>query len=87
MRNTIITRLVCNECGILLDVCYYNEASETAKRADHWRKDDPTGALCFYNKLYVSPCQNCISKQTKSAKQLTDAIKALTNESTDTPTS
>ena len=78
MRNTVIMRAFCSECGKVLDIPY--EARDGVKLEDIYQNGDKTGATVRYLELIVEPCGNCISKHTRPAKQLAKAITEMMSE-------
>jgi hypothetical protein len=80
MRDTLITRFRCSECGNFLEILYDVEAPimrGVAKNSGIWRESDPTGAEVRYTSLFIEPCRHCIAKLTEPARNLAASIKAL----------
>lgn len=78
MRTNLITHFYCATCGHQLEVEYDEEESPRKVETENQTTREPTGAACRYNRILVAPCRQCIEQHTKPAKQLADAIKALT---------
>lgn len=73
-RDTIITRILCLECGTPMRVSYDAKAGV---KYDSWRNGDPTGARVFYNTIYMHPCKTCVAKLTAPATALAKALKQI----------
>ena len=80
MRNNLITRLMCDECGLLLNLVLDQDVkSDHPIEHQSPQPPEPTGAACYHTStVYVEPCKRCIQKHTGPAKQLAEAISALT---------
>lgn len=84
MRNNLIQRFACKECGR-----YVEFESETMPK-EFWQKvneknhyhtitpESPTGGCCKYSPtLVVIPCRHCIKDKTEDAQNLVKAIKKI----------
>lgn len=82
MRNNLVMRFRCSECGRLLNLCYEKDVDREKHDGMHIETSsppEPTGAaMVVNNSLYIEPCRNCIEKHTGPAKKLAAAIKSLT---------
>lgn len=75
MRNTMIVRAFCSDCGGELLFPYAQEAK--VAKPDAHRNGDPTGALVHYMPVFVSPCRTCIESATGPARKLTEAVREM----------
>lgn len=82
MRNNLITRFHCSECGNILNLVYPKDAAEPVEPGyGVVTPSEPTGAACVYTpRIMVEPCRFCIEKYTGPAKQLAKAITVLTSK-------
>ena len=83
MRNNLVVKFRCSECGSILNLLYQAEV----RTKDHGglkptvlSPPDPTGAAKVeIPAIYIAPCGHCIEKYTGPAKMLSDALKILSD--------
>ena len=83
MRNNLITRFYCSECGERLILLDEDEQKVENKIYSYGRfdKEEPVNDIGACNrviKIQVEPCRQCIDKYTAPAKKLLDGINELT---------
>lgn len=74
MRAHLITHLHCANCGSILEAVFPDDAAPPHKQL---MPNEPTGALCYHQRVSVRPCKSCIEKAVGPARKLAQAISEL----------
>lgn len=81
MRNNLVIKFHCSDCGGLLNLKYEIEGIKTKPISDCFQQKnppDPIGNDCVHNPLIsIDPCRPCIEKYTWPAKMLLESLKKL----------
>ena len=79
MRNNLILKFHCSECGSRLNLVY-NKGNHEKHGGSSVNEvpNEPTGADCRYMpEVQVEPCKPCIDKHIGPAKKLLEAVKEI----------
>ena len=87
MRTNLVTHLMCEACGDLLEIVEvrksWHPVDGRPRSSPHQRPDEPklpTGAALATGVVIVKPCATCVEPLKRSARKIADGLRELGGE-------